>query len=263
MKILVITKPRTRSSFLCSALSNYYDIKNYHEPFNFIEQEFVELRTRFGLLKKKLHLQDLVNYQKKNLTQKIKNLNVEESYVCKLMPRNILFSYRGTVIREEQPFEHEIYLNFNEILKIQDYDKVYFLNRDVIDSSISFIFAQSINSFLFANQSDLNYQKKKNQKMIVSQHGLDLISFVVYECVLLEKIKEFLDKEKIPYTYIDYVECTEYVRKNLNCNKPNMYLESNFNYKELIENYSECVKHIENKYKEFKNQLKYLEFVRN
>jgi hypothetical protein len=87
------------------------------------------------------------------------------------------------------------------------------------------------------------------------------INFFIYESILLDKLKKFLDNKKLNYTYIDYADCPTYVKENLPSNIPNMYYESKFNYKELIKNYDECVAHIENKFKVYSEQLKDIEFL--
>jgi len=262
MKILVITKPRTRSSFLCSALTNYYNIANKHESFSFVEKQYDELRVRFGLLKQKIELHDIKKYQKLHLEEINRNLKSQDNYVTKLFARDLIFTYNGPIIKDENLFQHEIYLNFNETFKIQDYDTIYFLDRNFIESAISFAFAATTSSFLYLDLSELNYKKKKFKKIYIPNHELNLMDYHIYESVLLLKIKKFLDKENFKYIDLDYDRCTDYVKNNLDCKKPNGYLAGNFNYEEIIENYSSCVERIKNKYLRFTEQLQNLEFVR-
>ncbi len=222
----------------------------------------MELKPRFALLKQKLELQDIKKYQKIHLEEINKNLHSQGNYVIKLFARHLIFHYDGPLTKKQNLDQHQIYLNFNEIFKLEDYDLIYFLDRNFIESAVSFAFGATTSRFLYLDSTALNYTKKKFKKINVPDNVISLMDDHIFESALLVKIKKFLDKENFKYIDLEYNNCKDYVKNNLNCKKFNAYREGNFDYKEIIENYSDCVEHIENKYLRFTEQLQNLEFVR-
>lgn len=258
MKILIICKPRTRSSFLCSALSNHYNLTNFHELFIGISKQ---VNTRAKLLKKDDDLNFIIENQKRILRSGINRANANNNCVFKLFPRDLIFSTKDSIIVDDTSFKHDIFLNFNELFQLENFDKIYFLDRDNVEAAISFGYALVKDKFLFTDYGSVKYTQKNQPQVELNEKDFMYINFFIYESMLLNKVKKFLDIKKINYTYIDYTDCPSYVQKNLPSNIPNMYYESKFNYRELIKNYDECVAHIENKFKVYSEKLKDIEFL--
>jgi len=258
MKILIICKPRTRSSFLCSALSNHYNLTNLHELFIEISKQ---VNTRAKFLKKDNDLNFIIENQKRILRSGINRANANNNCVFKLFPRDLIFSTKDSIIVDDSAFKHDIFLNFNEFFELENFDKIYFLDRDNVEAAISYGYAWVKDKFLFTDYGSVNYTQKNQPQVVLNEKDFMYINFFIYESVLLNKVKKFLDNKKLNYTYIDYADCPTYVQENLPSNIPNMYYESKFNYKELIKNYDECVAHIENKFKVYSEQLKDIEFL--
>jgi hypothetical protein len=242
-------------------LSNFYNLTYHHESFNFAGKQYNELRVKYNLRRKTIQLSDVIQHQKKYLTDTLKDLDNQGDYVTKLFPRDLIFTTYGTSIKDGRVFEHEIYSNFNELFQLENFDKVYFLDRNIIESTASFGYAYSIDMFLFTEKGHLDYKKKKNQKIEISNLAFSFMNYHIYESLLHGKIKNFLDRKNITYTALDYHNCENYIEQNLKCDEPNLYFESNFDYKNLILNYNQCVEHIETKIEEYSTLLKNVEFI--
>jgi len=233
-----------------------------HEVFNYEPEQNSELKIRYKLLNQYLPQEEITKNYKKHIEATNTKLKESGKCVAKFWPRNLIFAYDGSKIKNEDLFEYEIYLDFNKVLKIEEYDKIYFLDRPIIESAISYSFAKETDNFLFWDQGHLNYVKKKSKnKIIISEKTLYMTNFHIFESIIHHKLREFLIKTKIDFTYLGYDDCKDYVKNNLPSKKTSGYIETNFDYKEIIENYSDLLQIIEHKYNKFSEQLKDIEFI--
>lgn len=273
MNILIIGKPRARTSYLGKCLSSNYKLEYLSEPYD--PSAYMNIfYQRLKLLKSKNYENVLYDKQTEWLKGVTKSIFGTDNFVAKLFPRHItvdtssLENYkfwdkpdsRYDSIPDPSSYKFKIITNLSEILQLKKFDKLYFIERNLIDSPISFAYSLRINQFGFSDNNKINEVKKKYSKITLTERDIPFINYLVFEHVLLLKIKKFIESN-YACTFLTYDNVVNHINSNLNEHLDIDLIDPNFNYKEIITNYSEIEKHIHQVYDIFYPKLDDVNFT--
>lgn len=243
MKILIVSRPRCRTSFLCQASSMFYNILDLHEDYDFNLGKGMTDSKRYALLKKNPGLQQL----SQNLCSHVRTVSdkVEKNNgAIKFFPRHLL-SYFYTSLdgqaafRDFETFNYTCETNLTDLFKLHMYDQIIFLERDLVDSLMSFAYALENKQMLYT-QHEAKYASKKQKKVYIeSNFVFDKLNFNILEYHLYIQVKNFITKNFDNFITLNYDTCLDYVKNNYNIENRITYGDTKFNYVNNIENYVE------------------------
>jgi hypothetical protein len=243
MNILVISSPRSRSSYFCDHLSKFYDIENHHEIYDF-RQKTLQLYKRNQMLKNTNFLDTLVKHQLNHLETSTQEV-WSNSSINKLFPRHFICNNNESNldISDITNFEFRILPNCLEIIKISDYDQIYVLERNLSEIVASFLYAYNTQNFLYSNKLDLEYVAKKFTKLEFTPNQYSAANYLIFENIILQKVKESLAMKTIDFTTLDYKEIPNFIDKNFKSPIVNTYLKSELDYSKIYQNFDELVEY--------------------
>lgn len=248
MHILIVGRPRCRTSFLSMAYTDHYKLNNLHE---FFYNGSSNLWLNAKVIKssnvleevQKLHIKRL-----KNISSQI--LNVDNTIV-KLFPRDIITHYSPNhIFLDIKDFQYRCVTNISEIFQLDRYDQILLLERNFIDSAISYIYGKIIGIMLFERHTSKNFYQKKLTPITVTKEQLDILNFYILEYLVDQNLKDFLEK-KYSCKKLDFNEIPNYVKDNFNNYETNYYMDLEINYKNSILNYNEVIDYINLKFNEY------------
>jgi hypothetical protein len=234
MKYLIYCLPRTRSSLLQDVISQKYNLTNLEEPY--IE---VEKKAKKNLI---FHNNKLVweNYQK-NVLEVTKNLETQDNIVVKIFS-DITFNhlkYRKLVLNDSFSIDNDDIVNPEKVCSMQSYDKIFLLYRQSItDLFCSYRYGK--------NFQKLQYEDTQLDKSLVNFRSTKKINLVYDDVSLASDVLQYLYfqhqarhllKVHPNITMLEYDEIPMYVNKNFE-GVTSKFLETNFDYKELVKNYN-------------------------
>lgn len=248
MKILVLSRPRCRTTLLCEASSKFYRIPNFHENFDYIREKYKTDYIRYNLLKKNPSLQEL-NQNLKLHINKVNSKLEETGGVIKFFPRYLLSYFFGSEkhhmsIDDFQKFNYLCETNISDLFKLNTYDQLIFLDRNLVDSAISYIYAIQTDQILFYDKDVLNYQSKKSQSIEIRPEIFSILDFFILEFCIYEQLKTFISEKYKTYMFLTYENCTEYISNNYKNEKELTLLDPKYNYSSKISNYSKLESYI-------------------
>lgn len=263
MHTLLVCHPRTRSSFFCDSYSKFYNVENFHEFLDFGEP------LNKTVLKGKLlnNLTDKLVMEKhlKHIQTCTDEIFSQKGGIVKFFPRHILNTHSEFIgyqysIANIKNINFQYIPNFHDLLRIENYDQIIFLKRNLHDSTLSYVFNLfGLSSPLLTKEIHKEYLHKKYTNFTITQDYLKHINFFVYEYCLYNKIVAYL-QTKYNGLELDYDTCVDYVHNNLSNDIKSRYLETNLNYKNFISNYDEITNYIDNTQKQIENEK--FEFVK-
>lgn len=236
MKILILSRGRTRSTYLQTKLCQTYNLTNYIEKFNknsYAYSTDLDLKYRNNTQ----NIDDLRWNHFCKLTLDTRDTFFKtENFAVKLWPR-MLLSFPQSVFGKLIDYKPKIITDLSYYTKIKDYDTIYFLDRDITDSVCSWIYATIIKNFLFKNidnNKDIELLKRK-ETVTISDNYFPIINYYIYEIALQHKILDFLNQSKLNYVKLDYNEIPNYCNTHLS--GIDVYKDYKLNYSEIITNY--------------------------
>lgn len=239
MKIIILAHLRTRSSFLLSALCNRFALENKWEPYEAIFRNV----TNRGFRKEPEIIWPI--YQEET-TKFTAELMEQDNFVVKLFSHAF---FNSNIIEwacmKNKPFnlEKNDILDLENNFQISNYDKIYFLTRhDYINNVCSYLFGNAITKLLWF-EKEKNAIKMYDRPMFLHYDKLSLQSMVIKN-MLMPVYEQKLIDTKLPYTKLDYEDIPNYVETELLGAKSD-FVESKYNYKNLIKNYDQLVNEIE------------------
>lgn len=268
MNVLIIGKPRTRTSYLCDAYSKYYGLKNFHEVFD-SASHIHDLYIRSKMLKKKDTKNYLMSGQTLFISNKVKEVFLKNNSVVKLFPRHIICKYgnlknfdnlqRYDFLENLLDFDFDPLNDLNTLLQLPNYNKIYVLERNLVDSAISFCYAIKVNNFLFSDTPTISHVQKKYERVIYDANDFGYLNFAIFEHLILEKLKVYV-AQKFNYTNLDFDDVPKYVDTTFPNLSKSDYIDPKFNYKEIITNYDEVKHYINTAYAEFSARFDHIIF---
>jgi hypothetical protein len=230
MKIGLISRGRTQSSAIVRSLSKKYNLTDNFELY-------------FNAHNQIMKYENIKSLGNKNFHQQIRNITntvfLKENFICKLWPSMLIAP--PSKFEKNQTFDDikkKIIFNITEYFRIKDYDQLYFINKDLHHSTLSWIYTKKTN--LFHRGKFTEYSPPI---ITIDDADLDIVRFYILEYCLQEKIKDFLCEQKIPY--IDITESyNEYIDTDLI-----KTIATNNDYTKLITNYDTLPNFIDGWYK--------------
>lgn len=230
MKTLIISRPRTRSNLLIHAHTMFHDIIDKHEEYTMSTGKIMNANIKDTKFKFSMFQSEIKKVTERNFK--------EGNFAIKLFPRML--------IPHCDFYDLSILRNLSYNLNIKKYDNIYFLERDVVDSACSYMYSIYIKSFSFTDTEEAKKTFKEYGNLTVNVNDPEL-NFYIYEAAIILKIKEFLEKNKINYTTLEYDDIPKYVNNNYPSITPKT-VDNELDYSEVISNYTELKEHILIKY---------------
>jgi hypothetical protein len=226
MKIGLISRGRTCSTAIIQSIAAKYNISNQHEiytqTYNLIQNDYL-LRK-----KKSLELErDKFESELKNITNKLFSQN---GFIVKIWPRMLIYPHSMSASTTFGMIKQNATFNITEYFKINQYDKLYFLDRDLHVSTASWTYSKKTHIFHY-NKGDLT--KPRRPIITINEKDYDIIRFYVLEYCLQQKLKKFLldsniDFEDITNNSLDLID-----------NSVATMRKTDNDYESLITNYDE------------------------
>jgi hypothetical protein len=233
MKIGLISRGRTQSTAIIQTLAKRHKLINNFE-------------TYFGAanaIKKELHpnnsLYDEFQLSIKNVTDTI---FTSKNFICKIWPSMLIVP--PDKFESHQTFDDiksRIIFNISEYLRISEYDQLYYINKELQHSTLSWVYAKKTRRFHRFNK----HIKYNSPVITIDDNDLDRLRFYILEYCLQEKIKDFLCKQKIPYTdisetYTQYIDDSMLNTSATNNDYPNLITNSDTISKFIDDWYNIC-----------------------
>lgn len=243
MKTLIIARPRTRSNLLIHAHSEFHNLVDKHEIYTLGTGKIIESNTKNINFKHSLFESQVKKITEENFKQ--------DNFVIKLFPRMVILGNHH--IENLDSYEHRIIDNLSYFYNIQKYDKIYFLNRNIIDSVCSYMFGLHVQSFISTDTSLYDY----NESVIIDID--DRLNFYLYEYAIQSRIKDFIERKNLSCTILDYQDIPQYVGFTYP-NIKNKTIDSKIDYKKIITNYNEVCDYISQTYKTYLDKANNINF---
>lgn len=248
MKILVMSRPRCRTSFLSEAISKFYNIPNFHEDFDYIVNKYNTDYARYTLLKKKPTLQEL-NQNLKLHISKVNSKLEGNGGVIKFFPRYLLsyfFNNRKNHISIDdfEKFNYFCETNITDLFNFKMYNQIIFLERNLVNSAMSYIYSLQTKQQLFNNKSVVDYLLRKNERIDIRTELFPTLDFFIFEFYIHEQLKTFMSQKYKTCTFLTYENCTEYVSNNYKNEKYISLIDPKYNYSNKIRNYDQLESYI-------------------
>jgi len=252
MKILLFGFPRTRSSLLQDVLCKHFNLKNLWEPYENIRDKIKSI---------KITSTDLWNSHKLQVIETTELLENDSNFVAKCFA---CYGFNIYKTKHDLPifWEKGDFLDLS-YFKLNMYDKIYCTYRtNYTDMICSYRFMKNFSSpfYRIDHKNDLkNKEMHSRQKIIipydVKTAYLDCIEKIIYDC----RINQF---KKLNYNFLEleYNEIPKYIEKNLS-NVQSKYVESEFDYKKRVRNYSEIDDKIKKTFEELEPVKKQIELL--
>lgn len=242
MNILLVSRPRTRSTLLINALTQFYNLENKDESYKFCHGKLSNLtidNSRFEIFSNCIKVSTEENFKQNN-------------FAIKLFPRMLIpNSYEIQLL---DFFNLRFINNLSYFTNIRKYDKVYFLTRDIVDSVCSWAYSNYIGTFNFYDNETLQLKKQQIKPIEINLLNDSSLKFYILECAIQNHLNIFLE-QNIEYTILNYNDIPDYVKTNL-IGYSSKTLDAQLSYCELIRNYSEIEKQIIEYYDLCYNKIK-------
>lgn len=245
MRIMVISRHRTRSSFLTNALSRFYGLTDKAQVMDRPLGRITNLNRTFD--------QDLY-YQVflKNFKSCMETQFGHNNFSMKLFPSMLILSDSNII--DLSQYKLKIIQNLTYYANIKKFDKIFFLDRDIVQSYMSYAYAYSVSKWNVENTLSLT-----NEPIMIDINHPHF-KFYLYCSALQSKILEYLNENDISYTNLNYDEAVSYVSENLKIEKTRT-IDMHNDYKNLIINHDDLIPQIQQFYYECMKSIKDFKFI--
>lgn len=267
MKFLILGRPRCRTSFMGDVFRSQFNAPNFHESFDNTDQ--IKNQIIRAKLAKADNLENTIQHiLKKHYIDVTNNVFKTEHSVIKFFPRYIVYP-KNNILQQfnshkDYPYYIKDYSNpqfsiindYIQVFQLEKYDEILFLNRDLLNSTLSYIFNIFITHIpLYSSDNQVKFFKQKNVVTSIDKTLFPYINFYVYEYILQKQIKQDLIDLGIKFTELDYDQCLPYVENRFGKIPKVRFSDPKFDYSQIITNYSEIKSYVNAVYDTFnKNQ---------
>jgi hypothetical protein len=204
MKICIIGFPRSRSSILLEAISNFYNIPIIGSTINQFLNDKGVLNSHGG-----------------NIL--LKNCLRAKTGVIRLHPLQLM----------DKTNKYE-FINF-DLLEFKQYDKIYFTERDAIDTIASECVAYTLKKYTYTSPEEL---VKDIPSIKITNEHRNLIKEHVHSENLVRDLKQYLTINNIFFEELWYDKIPEYLEVNFPTASTS-HIKTNYNYRQIIEDYND------------------------
>lgn len=202
MKICIIGFPRSRSSILLETTSNFYNIPMLGSALNqFLNEGGVLGSTGGNIL--------------------LKNCLRAKTGVIRLHPLQLM-----------NKLNNYEFVNFN-LLEFKQYNKIYFTQRNPIDTIASECVAYTLKRYTYTSPSELI---KDIPRIKITGEYRNLIKEHIHSENLVRDLKQYLTNNNITFEDLWYDEIPEYLTVNFPTASTS-HIKTNYNYRQIIEDY--------------------------
>lgn len=258
MHILVVGRPRCRTSFLSMAYRDYHNLVNLHEIFS---NGTKNLWFKGNTIKDNNRLDKVQKFHIRILENITKEVFSHDRSIIKLFPRDIItHCYPNLKFSNLNDFDYKCITDVSQILQLERYDQILLLERSFIDSAISYIYGQAIGILLFERAGSKTFYEKKIMPVTITEENLHILNFYILEYLVDQNLKKFIE-DHYSCKKLDYIEIPNFVKENFNNSKTNHYIDLEIDYKKVIVNYWEVVEYINLKLEEYSSEYQSIKFT--
>lgn len=227
MKIGVVSRGRTHSTAIVQSLSAKLNVPNYREIYrtipDLIKKDYRLIRQRSIELEFLRFKSDVLKITDRCFSQ--------PSFITKIWPSMLIYhlSYQMPVDKTFDMIKKHTLFNIKEYLKIDQYDKLYFIDRNLETSTASWVYAYKNQLYHFGKNGGEPYRPT----ITITQKDFDTARFYILEYCLQQKLKTFLQDNNIIFEDITD-NCFEFINNNMVTIR-----QTNNDYQSLITNYDE------------------------
>lgn len=222
MKLLIFGSPRSRTSYLLDVLCQYYNIKNFREPYT-------------GQLAAESNNFETYKFKCQEVTNSLKN---QDNFGLKIFTAALI---NWDFFREDANYRtltKESIMDMYDIHNLDMYDKIYITYRkNSVDRFCSFTRAFSQNKFIFrkGQENSIKFYSPKNVNLEYNYQSLKVS--LLTDMLHNELIKQIIQRK-------NNVICLEYneIKNFVSTNYPNIEtqcVESFYDYKNKLKNYNQ------------------------
>jgi len=227
MKIGLISRGRTRSTAIIQSLSVKLNVPNYREIY----------RTIPDLIKKDYRLirQQSIDLEfsrfKTDVLKITEQCFSQDSFITKIWPSMFTYhlSYKMSINETFDMIKKNTIFDITEYFKINQYDKLYFIDRSLHISATSWVYAYKNKLYHFGK----NGGEPHRPITTLNEKDFDVVRFYILEYCLQQKLKNFLLDNNIVFEDITD-NSLEFIDSSIAKMR-----KTNNDYKSLITNYDE------------------------
>jgi len=225
MNIGIISRPRTVSSAVINTLEKRHNLTNEYEVYQVLVNSLLVPQKEL----KNLDEDARQKYFENALLSKTNEFFSNGNFICKIWP--CMFIRSPVLMLPKWSIDYiknRTTFDITRLFKIDQYDQLYYIDRDVYTTTASWVYSRRINVF--------HTLRNKNHKTPIVE--LDVMDFAhakyhVLEYTLQQKLKELLIEKQIPFVDISN-NYNDYVDESLLTTK-----KSEHDYPSLISNYDQ------------------------
>lgn len=202
MKIAIISRGRTNSTAIGITLA-------HHNHCEWMDEHYVyDIEKLYRWVKYRPKYDKSVSLKKfqQVIQSNTDNLFTRDNFVTKIFPSMLCFPPH--FMYEHTSFDHiknNFIFNLN-ILNLEQYDKLYFLDRSLMDSVISWVYAFKAGNFhTFKIGNRLHYKQQ------LDVNDFARAKFYILNYFMQKKIKNYLDLQNKSYVYINELSYDQYI----------------------------------------------------
>lgn len=258
MSYCVIGMKRTRSSVLTCSIANHFNSDNFFGTYDGLTPKLKD-QIYFNRLSKNEQRQAKLDFLKKETITLTDEVLASPNAVIKLFPRYMMYHITPSVKNHAACILPKDYndiimiTDVEECYKLSKFKKLYVLKRNITDAICSYGYGIYLNMFQFKDDIELNHFRKLANPTIIPLDS-PWLDFCIFESILLDHLRIYLDTNKLTYHLLNYDEIPDYCDQTYSKDKHFKY--SNFDYKSLILNYNELDEYINDFVKNNKDWVK-------
>jgi hypothetical protein len=249
MKIALISRGRTRSTAILQSLSDEHKLENFNE--NYFRPHAI-IKQRLSL-KKNSSYGEHIDFFKRKIKETTNEYFRNENFCCKIFPSMLVLPLH--VIPDSENLDTtktRILFNIEEYLQISQYDSIYFLDRNLNDSALSWIYTRKTGKYHTFENDNITYDPVN-----LVDEDYERAKFYVLEYILQQKIKEYLVKKEIKFTEISDINYKNFTNENNSIGIQERFIE----YDKLINGCSTLTDLITKTYKKYTEQTENWIFI--
>lgn len=237
MKIGLICRGRTRSTAIIQSLSAKLHVSNYREIYRTIPEI---MKKDYKLVRQQSIDLELSRFKTLVLETTEKCFS-QDSFITKIWPSMFTYHlyYKMSTNETFDMIKNNTIFDITKYFRLNQYDKLYFIDRDLHTSASSWVYAHKHNLYHFSKKGITNPHKPT---ITLNEKDFNVVRFYVLEYCLQQKLKKYLLDNNIVFEDITD-NSLELIDDSLA-----RIRRTDSNYKSLIRNYDELHSLITNWY---------------